>query len=759
VGDLRVSGLEIDFESRSDVDIKKFGVYIYMASPHTKPLMASYKINGGPTRRWRPGEPCPRDIVEHVEAGDTVSAHNNQFERLLWQCILTPKYGWPKLRTEQCRCTAATAAAMALPRSLDGLGAALDLPVQKDKEGTRLIRKFSIPRKPRKDEDPNGLYWNEPEDHPEDFERFHDYCDVDVETEADADRRMVPLSDYEQDLWIIDQRVNDRGIRIDRTSALAAINLAEKAKRLLDAAMREATNGFVKKCSEPGKLVEWVKNQGVDMASAAKAEIEELLEYEDLPAHVRKAILIRQEAAKTSVAKLTAFMQRAGADGRIRGAFLYCAAGTGRWSSVGAQLHNLPRPRKEFGDADIRLDVLFDFIRFEDPELLKFMYGDELGKTLWLLSDAIRGFLWAAPGHDLLVADYSGIEGAVAAWFADEEWKVDYLHLLQSEQGKKMPDLYRVAAAGIFNTTTDDIPKSDTRRQVGKVSELSLQYQGGPGAFRSMARNYSLKLAPIYPIVWEASTPERKDKALKRYKNACDRKEPITKLLNREEFLAAEIVKIGWREKHPAISASWSALEDAARAAVERPGAVIKCLKVEYLVARSFLWCRLPSGRCLAYGSPKLKRQVWVKIKQEDGSWSEASETMALDEAQLAEKRGAVAIMRDKDGALNMAKSAVTALGVNSVTKKWERFALYGGLAFENIVQAIARDLLANGIKKAEAAGYPVIGHVHDEILTEVPRGFGDVAEFEALICELPAWAAGLPLTASGWRGKRYRKD
>lgn len=759
MGDLRVSGLEIDFETRSDVDIKKFGVYLYMASPHTEPLMASYKINGGPRKRWYRNTPCPQDIVDHVNASGIVSAHNNQFERLLWQMILTPRYGWPKLRTEQCRCTAATAAAMALPRSLDGLGAALDLPVQKDKEGTRLINKFSKPRKPRKDEDPDGLYWNEPEDHPEDFARFHDYCDVDVEAEAAADKRMVPLSDYEQSLWIIDQKINDRGIRIDRTSALAAINLAEKAKRLLDAAMRQATNGFVKKCSEPGKLVEWVKNQGVDMASAAKAEIEELLEYDDLPAHVRTAILIRQEAAKTSVAKLTAFMARAGADGRIRGAFLFCAAGTGRWSSVGAQLHNLPRPRKEFGDADIRLDVLFDFIRFEDPDLLKWMYGDDLGKTLWLLSDAIRGFLWAAPGHDLLVADYSGIEGAVAAWFADEEWKVDYLHLLQSEQGKNMPDLYRVAAAGIFNTTTDAIPKSDTRRQVGKVSELSLQYQGGPGAFRSMARNYSLKLAPIYPIVWGASTTERKDKALKRYSNACARKEPITKLLNREEFLAAEIVKIGWREKHPAISGSWSMLEDVARAAVEKPGAIIKCLKVQYLVNMGFLWCRLPSGRCLAYGSPKLKKQVWVKVKQEDGSWSEASETLALDEALPAEKRGAVAIMRDKSGDMNMAKSAVTALGVNSVTKKWERFGLYGGLAFENIVQAIARDLLANGIVKAEEAGYPVIGHVHDEILTEVPIGFGDVAEFEALICELPPWAAGLPLTASGWRGKRYRKD
>lgn len=753
-----ISLIRADVETRSPVDLKKQGAFIYFAHPETKVLMCAYKLDDGPRKIWTYDQPCPADLAQAIRDGAKIKAFNAQFESLAFT-LLAQRHGWPMPSYDNFICTAAAGAAMALPRALDDVGAALNLAVQKDKEGTRLIRKFSVPRKPRKDEDPDGLYWNEPEDHPEDFELFKKYCIRDIETEEGADNRIVPLSDYEQTLWLIDQRINRRGIRIDRQSAVAAIKLADKAKALLDREMRKETGGYVKKCSEPGKLVEWVRLQGVEMASAAKAEIEELLEFDDLPAHVRRAVSIRQEAAKTSVAKLVAFMARASADGRIRGAFLFCAAGTGRWSSVGAQLHNLPRPRKAFGDAELRLDVLFSLIRQEDPELLVYMYGEELGKTLWLLSDAIRGFLWAAPGKHLLVADYSGIEGAVAAWFAGEEWKVDYLFLLASEQGAKMPDLYRVAAAGIFNTTTEDIPKSDTRRQVGKVSELSLQYQGGPGAFRSMARNYSLKLAPIYPIVWPATTPERRDRALKRYDNAVKRKEPITQLLNREEFLAAEIVKIGWREKHPAISGSWPALEDAAREAVERSGSIVKCLKVEYLVARGFLWCRLPSGRCLAYGSPKIKEQVWVKVKQDDGSYAEASDTMGLDEAVEAERKGRVLILRDDKGRMNYAKSAVTALGVNSVTKKWERFALYGGLAFENIAQAIARDLLANGIIKAEEAGYPVIGHVHDEIITEVDKDFGDVKEFEQLICELPPWAAGLPLTASGWRGKRYRKD
>lgn len=744
------SGLEIDFETRSDIDIKKHGVYLYMASPNTEALLASYKIDGAPRRRWRRGEPCPADIRAHVEAGGTVSAHNNSFERLLWQMILTPRYGWPALKLEQCRCTAATAAAMALPRDLAGLGSALNLPVQKNKDGAALIRKFSVPRRPRKGEDPDGLYWNEPEDFPEDFERFHDYCDDDVETEAAADARMIPLSEYEQDLWLIDQRINDRGIRIDRKSAQAALRLAEKAKTLLDQQMNIATGGYVTVCTQVEKLVAWVQSQGVALTSAAKAEIEDLLECDDLPANVRRAVELRQEAAKTSVSKLVAFLNRASADGRIRGAFLFCAAGTGRWSSVGAQLHNLPRPRKEFGDADLRLDVLFDLIRSEDPDTLKYFYGEKLGRTLWLLSDAIRGFIWAAPGHDLMVADYSGIEGVVAAWFAGEDWKLRAIKEIAEDP--KVPDLYRRAAATIFNCAVEEILKSDPRRQVGKVSELSLQYQGGPGAFRSMARNYSLKLDPLYPVVWPAAGEERQKQALKRYNVVIARKEPIGQLLSREAFLAAECIKLGWRAAHPAICAAWDILEDAAREAVMYPGRKVRALKCEYLVTRGFLWCRLPSGRCLAYGGPKIKEQVWVKVKDPDtGAWMESSEVMGREEAQAAERRGDVKIERE-------AKSAVTALGVNSVTKKWERFGLYGGLAFENIVQAIARDLLANGIKKVEAAGYPVIGHVHDEILAEVKRLWGSVKAFVALMCELPPWAEGLPLTAAGWRGKRYRK-
>lgn len=138
-------------------------------------------------------------------------------------------------------------------------------------------------------------------------------------------------------------------------------------------------------------------------------------------------------------------------------------------------------------------------------------------------------------------------------------------------------------------------------------------------------------------------------------------------------------------------------------------------------------------------------------MKLPDGEWSE-SEVMDRDYAERAERLGLVKIE-------GRTSDKVTFIGVNSTTKRWERSALYGGLLAENNTQAIARDLLVNGMLKAEEAGYPIIATVYDEIITEIPRGFGDLKAFEQLICELPAWAKGLPLTAGGWRGKRYRKD
>lgn len=741
--------VEIDFETRSDIDLRKCGAFVYFESPHARVLIGSYSIDGGAVGRWEYGQPCPPDLVAAIEAGATVSAHNAGFEILcfLW---LHEHQNWPMPEFEQFRCTAATAAAMALPRDLAGLGAALGLDVQKDKEGTRLINKFSKPRRTRKGEDPTKVHWNEPEDHPEDFDLFKSYCDQDVRTEAAADNRLVPLSDAEQRLWQLSERINRRGIRIDINSALSAIRMAEKAKANLDRQMTVATAGYVTACSQVGRLVEWVQSQGVELGSAAKAEVSDLLEFDDLPADVRTALEIRQEAAKTSVSKLKAMVARASADGRVRGSFMFHGASTGRWSNTGVNFANMPRPRREFDEESPRLDVLFKAFRSEDPNLLPFLYGDNLGRPLHLISDAIRGFIWSAPGYELIQADYSGIEGAVIAWLSDEHWKVKALHDIIVDPS--LPDMYRRTAADIMNTTTDIITKKHPLRQsVGKVSELALGFGGGVAAFYSMSRNYGVVLDELYEPVWAAADADRRERAVKRYEACLKRSQAHTDTLSREAWVACEIIKLGWRATNPAIAQSWRDLEGAVREAVQQPGTVTGAAKVKYIVRKGFLWALLPSGRCLAYGSPRLKDQVWAKIKLEDGSWSDA-EVMDRDAAEKLELRGKVRI----EGSTS---PKVTVLGVNSVTKKWRRFPLYGGLIAENNTQATARDLLVNGMWKAEEKGYEIIATVYDEIIAEVPRGFGSLDEFESIICELPDWADGLPLTAGGWRGKRYRKD
>lgn len=742
-----MKGVEIDFETRSACELRKHGVYRYMDHPSTEPLMASYSIDDGPVRRWRPPAPCPDDLAEAIRSGATISAHNAAFERLLMQKVLAVRYGWPMPRTEQFRCTAATAAAMALPRSLGDLGEALALAVQKDKEGKRLIQKFSVPKR-RKDGEPPTF--NDPAEHAADFERFHDYCDDDVRTEAEADRRMVPLSDHEQRVYTMYERINDRGVRIDTRSARAALRLAEKAKRALDAELRMVTGGYVGAVTQPGKLVEWVQNQGVALNSAQKAEIEAVLEMDDIPEHVRRAIEIRQEGAKSSVSKLQAMLDRADADERVRGTGIYHAASTGRRQSVGVNLSNLPRPRKIFEDAHLDTATLFEAIRTEDPDYLRALYGPVLGRPLHLLSDAIRGFIWAAPGHDLVQADYSGIEGAVIAWSSNEDWKVAEMHAIIADPANR-PDMYRQTAAGIMNTTTDVITKKHPLRQsVGKVSELALGFGGGVPAFYSMSKNYGVKLDPLFEPVWGAADEERREKAVRRYQTCLKQGKSAADVLSREAWIACELIKVGWRATNPAIASGWRQREEAIREAISNPGVQTSALKFKYRVALGYLWCLLPSGRPLAYASPKLRDQVWAKVKLDDGSWSEPE---VMDRV-LAEKQALEGLVEIQ----GKTSPAITILGVGKDGKMRREF-MHGGVFAENDTQAVARDLLVNGEEKAEAAGYAVINDVYDEIICEVPKGWGDLTEFERLICELPDWATGLPLTAGGWRGKRYRKD
>lgn len=299
------------------------------------------------------------------------------------------------------------------------------------------------------------------------------------------------------------------------------------------------------------------------------------------------------------------------------------------------------------------------------------------GSPINIISDCLRGFIVARPGHDLIAVDFNAIEARVLAWLAGEE-KV--LNLFRQNQ-----DVYSHAAAGIYGVAIDKV--TPDQRQVGKVAILALGFGGGKRAFQAMARNYGV-----------AVTDDE-----------------------------AEKIKTAWRIENPSITRYWANLERAALGAVLHPGQEHtvgtsgnqKNRAVTYKKVGSFLWCRLPSGRVLCYPFPEItpKRTPWGE-------------------------------MRDQ----------ITYMGEDSLSKKWVRMGAYGGLLAENVTQAVARDLLADALRRLEEWKYPVIFHVHDEAVVEVREGYGSVEDVERTTASVPYWAEGLPVEVKGWRGKRYRK-
>jgi len=713
----------LDFETRSAVDIKTRGAYVYANHPSTEVLIASYKFGEQPVRRWKRGEPCPEDLRRHIESGGEISAWNAAFERLMIWKVLAPRHGWPMPKLEQFRCTAVTAAAMCLPRSLEKCGAALDLKIQKDKRGKKLMDIHSIPTGFTATGEP---IWHPLADDPESLEAYHIYCDFDVETEHEAASRLVPLSDAEMRVYWLNEEINDRGLRIDVQSARAAMRIAAEAKRLIGIELDQITGGAVTAVTQHERMKKWLEAQGVVMPSMDKDTVEEFLhDCDDLPPGARRALELRAEGAKPSVDKIAAMLKRVDDDGRARGCYLHNGAGqTLRFSSRGVQAHNMPRYRKIFEDAAPALDTLFQTIRTGEPSALTFMYGPELGRPMHILSDAVRSFIWAAPGHELIVADYSAIEGRFAAWITGEDWKVEAFKAYDRGDG---PGIYELTAAKIYGIEVAEVSK--LQRSTGKIGELACQYAGSVGAIAKMARQNKFKLESAFERLWESSELERRETALKAHEERLKKHDKHALKMSREAWLVAKLIVLGWRDEHPAICAAWKDLNHAARAAVSNPGVKQSALngQVSYIVAMGFLWCRLPSGSCLCYGKPI--------IRDIDAPWAD----MTLPPEQ-----------REKI-------SAILALGADA-NGHWKRFSLAPGTFFNNVVQGDCRDILVHGMFRARDAGFHLIGHTHDEPFCEEPIGTRSVAEFEKAINQLPDWCATLPLVANGFKSKRYKK-
>lgn len=662
--------LHIDFETRSAVDLKKAGVHVYAADPSTEILCMAYAFDDEPVQLWKRRTAFPTRVLEHIYQGHPVYAHNAAFERALWNA--RNGSGDHYLPEDQMHCTMAMAYAMGLPGHLADAAAALGLEQRKDAKGQRVMMQLCKPRAVA--DDGTVTWWDDPAK----YEILYAYCKQDVEVERALHHRLMELSDSEQRLWRLDQRINDRGVLIDRPAIERALELVESERKRLDAAMRKTTGNAVATCTAVGQFTDWLRAMGVETGGVAKADISALLSTE-LPPVVREALLLRQEAAKSSTAKLKAMLDRAGADNRMRGLFQYHGAATGRWAARGPQLQNLPRPSIVKKEPEVE-DV---FAHLDRRDWLDMAYGS----PLQVISDCLRGFIVAPKNSRLVVGDYSNIEGRVLAWLAGEDWKLQAFRDFDAGTG---PDLYLVAASRIHRCTVEE---ARPHRQEGKTAELACGYGGGIGAFQAMAKTFGLTISDEQ----------------------------------------ADAIKVKWREAHPATVKFWRDLERAAIAAVKRgeiqsvglgrhgqPAGLIAFKK-----AGSFLWCKLPSGRVLCYPYPE--------VNAKELPWH-TPEKPAIGES-------------------------LSYMTVNSVTRKWERQDTYGGSLAENVTQAVARDLLADAMVKCEAAGMPVVMHVHDEIVVEATSRVHTLAKLTSIMQDTPAWAAGLPTAVAGYEAQRYRKD
>lgn len=712
----------LDFETRSPTDLRKSGVYRYAEDPDTGVWGFSWRLGDMPPQQWRPGYPDPQLLLDHVASGGVVKAHNAGFERRIWNHVIRVRYAshWPELKIEQQDCTMARAAAIAHPAGLDQLCQVVGAPNKKDKEGHGLMMKMARPRRYNPDE--TIVWWDEPEN----VDRCMQYCDQDVLTECDVDERVPPLSESEKQVWNFDQLINDRGIYIDVNAVEKAAVLVEYAKKEADKIMRNLTDRAVPRCTNDGKLVAWLQSRGLEFDTVKKGVLDDIIFMAGLQKDkvVKDVIELRRVSKKTSTAKYAAMLNCVCSDWRIRGLLRYHGASTGRWAGQLVQPQNFPRV--DYDEEGFILEWMHDLFRAdytpkETYELIASVHGED--SVLQLLSRGLRSMICAPPGKQLIGGDFSNIEGRVNTWLANEEWKLQAFRDYDESQGQ---DLYKLAAGRILGKDAREITGFE-RQSVGKVSELSLGFQGSVGAFVSMGDNYGITpydlSGTVYEktssAVWDATAEKYHQKGTNRYN------------LREKEWTAVKVIVDAWRAAHPNIVQSWWDYQDAAVEAVGAPGNVVYVAgnRVAYYSDGRCLWCVLPSGRMLCYSAPELVREEY-----------EYTDSNGETKSRWRNK--------------------VTFWGLNSMTRQWSKQSLYGGLQCENIVQATARDIMVDRMLAVEHAGYPIILTVHDEIVSETPLDRSDLnaQSFQDIMSILPQWANGLPLSVKAWEYERYVK-
>ena len=642
--------LGIDIETFSSAPLPKCGVYRYADAPDFEILLFSYAFGDGQVQTvdLAGGEILSGEVLHALtDPGVIKVAYNAQFERV---CLSMHLGQW--LDPAQWRCTAVMASYLTLPARLGHAARALGLTQQKMDEGKDLIRYFSMPCKPTKAN--GGRTRNLPAHAPDRWAVYKAYNAQDVETERALRKALekYPLPEHEWALYALDQRINDRGVRVDRLLVKQAMAVDQVFSEQAFQRARDLTG-----LQNPGSVAQlkaWLADQDMPMESMAKKLVQE--KAKDAEGIVGELLNLRLELSKTSVKKYEAMARTVCRDGRLHGLLQFGGASrTFRWAGRLVQAQNLPQ--NHLPDLALAREV----VKAGDAEQLELLFGS-ITNTL---SELIRTALIPKEGCRFIVADFSAIEARVLAWLAGEEW------VLEEFRGRGK--IYEATAARMFHIPAETIVKGHKNyafRQKGKQAVLSCGYGGGVGALKAMgAKMLEEEMQPLVDA---------------------------------------------WRSTNRQIVRFWNALDAAARRVVEEHCAV-RVGRVALFWQDDKMFIRLPSGRRLTYLSPRL--------------------------------------VDNRFGGKGL---GYLGSGANGQLEVQETF---GGKLAENITQAVARDLLAYALLNLEKAGYPIVFHVHDEVVSEVPTGKGSAEEACAIMGKAPEWADGLPLRADGYECVFYKKE
>ena len=732
-----------DFETRSQCSLKKCGSWRYSLDASTEVLCFAYRLpfwDKGRTGLYHPAFPHLgieegegwddlTELFEWLDAGELIEAHNSWFERGIWTNIMVPRYGWRQLDQRQWRCSAAKAAAHALPRKLEDAGEALEFEDEDLKDtdaGTTIMRKTMAPRKPLKADwdawkqkhapclacgstgripsfkkdgsltvkgekcpvcEGKGfdigvevpempVLWHESR---ELFEGLWDYCRQDVLAEEALSDRLVDLSPEETQMFLMDAAVNERGFQLDVPGVEAALDVVEAECADLTKELVVITGGQVERATQRDRMKAWFESQGLHLENTQKDTIDALLQAPgDMAPHVIRGLELVKTLGRSSTSKYVKMRDWVCPDGRVRGGLLYHGASTGRWSGQGVQPHNFIKG--SISDMAGAWEAISSRDRSRIAALTN-EDGEPYADVMEVLSYALRGAIIPTPGYQLYVADFNAIEARVLLWLAKDTEALKVFELGKSCScgggGCNHCDIYLMMATDIWGKPFTK--KNKAERGTGKIAILGLGYQMGWKKFQETALKAGVEL---------------------------------------DDDFAKEIVDT-YREKRHRVKQLWYDQEAAAIRAVKR-GTPITCGYIRWLMDDGFLRCELPSGRWLSYPNPEVRKE-WMP-------WGKEKEVLSYET-------------------------------VSMYTRQWGREKTYGGKLVENITQAVARDLMAEAMLRCHRSEtYVPVLSVHDEMIAESPVGVGSVLAFEAMMAEVPEWGRGCPVVAEGFSASRYVK-